>query len=389
MKINSKSMKQMNIRMIMKHLVEKGPTTRVDLSKFTKLTPSTITRMISDLSESGLVEESGQSKKSHIGRKAINLSITKKISSIVFNVDVERTTVAIGYLDKSIKEIESFQTGSIQNFISKVENKIEKIENNYPLDLNITSVIFAFPGIVDVDNTTIVYAPNLNWRGVKLCEMIKYPYRIIADNEANLSILAESVFSEDVRESNNAFFLYISQGIGGGAMINHQILRGKGFAGAEIGHTVVEARSEIKCHCGNYGCLERYASLILPVVEYEKNGRKLIGKTYTEKFSSLVTLYANGDILAKTSLEEFLHYISIGLINIVNTFNPEVIVIGGGFNEIWKYFGKELYKRVSERAMPGVLNGVIFRDTIFDKVEAPVAGGNVLAIENIINNLNI
>jgi len=389
MKINLKSMKMMNKQMILRYLIENGPTSRMELSRFTKLTPSTISRIVSDFSSEKLVEEVGYSEKSQIGRKPINVSVTKRFaSSVVINVGVEQTTVAIGFLDKSIIEVKRFSTGTLKSFISTVNASLGEIEKKYPLNSEITSIVFAFPGIVNTQKSIVIYVPNLNWRNLNLKDAINYPYRIIADNEANLSVLAESVSSEDAKKSENIFFLYVSQGIGGGAMINHQILRGSGFAGAEIGHTVVEARSDVKCHCGNYGCLERYASLVLPVMEYEKNGRKLDGKTYTEKFQILVDLYAKHDKMAIAALEEFIHYLSIGLINIVNTFNPEKIIIGGGFNKIWKYFGEELHQRVSERAMPGVLDNVTFRDTYFDEIEAPVVGANALAIEMMVNNLN-
>ncbi len=389
MKINLKSMKMMNKRMILRYLIENGAASRMEVSRFTKLTPSTISRIVSELSSENLVEEIGYSDKSQIGRKPVNVSVTKRfLSSIIFNVGVEQTTVAIGFFDKSIKEIKRFSTVNLESFISTVNDTLENIKERYPLNHELTSIVFAFPGIVNAQNATVIYAPNLNWRNLNLRDVIKYGYRIIADNEANLSVLAESISSEDAKKSENIFFLYVSQGIGGGAMINHQILRGSGFAGAEIGHTVVEAKSDIKCHCGNYGCLERYASLILPVIEYEKNGRRLDGKTYTEKFKTLAELYAKQDKVARASLEGFIQYLSIGLINIINTFNPEIIIIGGGFNKIWKYFGKELYRRISDRAMPGVIDNVIFRDTIFETIEAPVSGANVLAIEMLINNLD-
>lgn len=389
MKINLKSMKMMNKRMILRYLVENGPTSRMELSRFTKLTPSTIGRIISELSEKSLVEEIGYSEKSQIGRKAVNVAVTKKfVSSVVFNVGVEQTTIAIGFFDRSIKDIKRFSTGSLKSFITTVNLSLEEVEKRYPLNHELTSIVFAFPGIVNAKTATVIYAPNLNWRNLNLREVVKYRYRIIADNEANLSVLAESISSEDAQKSENTFFLYVSQGIGGGAMINHQILRGSGFAGAEVGHTVVEAQSNIKCHCGNYGCLERYASLVLPVIEYEKNGRRLDGKTYTEKFKMLAEFYAKGDKVAIDSLEGFIHYLSIGLINIINTFNPEVVIIGGGFNKIWKYFGEALYQKISDRAMPGVIDNMTFRDTRFDEIEAPVAGANALAIDVMINNLD-
>ncbi|BBJ28424.1 ROK family transcriptional regulator [Athalassotoga saccharophila] len=388
MKINLQSMKIMNKQMILRYLIENGPTSRAELAKYTKLTPSTVSRIVSDLFADGLIEEIGYSEKIGIGRKPIDISVTSKfVSSVIFNVGVEQTTVAIGFLNKEIKSIKKFHTGSLKSFISEVNDTIDYLEKKFPLN-EFTYIVFAFPGIVNTEMARIIYAPNLNWKNVDLKEMINHKYKIMADNEANLSVLAESLFADDARKSENLFFLYISQGIGGGAMINHKILRGSGFAGGEVGHITVEARSEIKCHCGNYGCLERYASLVLPVIEYEKYGKKLRGRTYTEKFSDLVELYIKSEKKAIDALEGFIYYLSIGILNIINTFDPELIIIGGGYNHIWKYFGDEILSRISKRAMPGVLENLKFRDTSFESIEPPVFGSNVLAIENIVNNLN-
>lgn len=390
MKINSQSMKLLNERLILRTLVEKGPLTRIELSRMTSLTPSTIGRIVYDLGEMGLVEEGEQVQTSPLGRKATSLFLTKKFcSSVVFNVGVEQTEVAVGYLDKSTKKLYEFPTGTLSKFIARVNDFVELIKQKQPIDPERTSIVFAFPGIVDPKKAEIIYAPNLNWRDVKLRELVNHEQPIFADNEANLSILAESAISEDVKKSGNAFFLYVSQGIGGGAMIDHKILRGQRFAGGEVGHTVVEASSGIKCHCGNYGCLERFASLLLPVAKYERNGRKLNGETLAEKFDSLLKMRKSGDQTANRAVKDFLYYLSIGIINIVNTFNPKVIIVGGDSDSIWKNFGEELYEWISERVMPKTLDGVIFRDTVFKGRSASIFGGNIMAIDHIIETLEI
>ncbi len=387
-KINSQSMKIMNEKLILAIIVENGPLTRVELSQMTKLTPSTISRIVGSLQARNFVEESGRVQTNQVGRRATKILATRKFClSVIFNVGVEKTEVAVGYLDNFTKKIGEFSTEEPKHFFKRIKKIISELEEEYNLIAGRTYLVFAFPGIVNVDESKIVYVPNLNWENIELKKMLHYPYEIIADNEANLSILAESAFSEDVQSSENAFFLYVSQGIGGGVMINHKVLRGKGFAAAEVGHTSVEARSKRRCHCGNYGCLEGYASIMAPVNEYEKSGKKLNGKTYVDKFDALIKLYKNGDNTAKASLNGFIHYLSVGILNIVNTFNPEIVVFGGGYNSIWELFGEKIYKKIHERAMPYTIDGVVFRDTVFKNIHAPIVGGNVLATKKTINAL--
>lgn len=387
-KINSQSMKIMNEKLILATIVENGPLTRVELSRMTKLTPSTVSRIVNSLQAREFVEESIRVQMNQVGRKATKILATRKFClSVIFNVGVEKTEVAIGYLDNSTEKVGEFSTKDPERFFKRVNEIVSKLKKERNLVVGRTYLVFAFPGIVNVDESKIVYVPNLNWKDVELKKMLSHSYEVLADNEANLSILAESAFSEDVQSSENAFFLYVSQGIGGGVMIDHKVLRGKGFAAAEVGHTVVEARSKSRCHCGNYGCWEGYASIMAPVNEYKKSGKKLEGKTYVDKFNTLIKLYKDGDYTAKTSLKGFIHYLSIGILNIVNTFNPEIVVFGGGCNSIWELFGKEIYRKIHQRAMPYTIDDVIFRDTVFKDIHAPIVGGNVLAMKQTINTL--
>ncbi len=381
-------MKKMNERLILSIIIENGPLSRIELSKLTKLTPSTVSRIVSSLQERGFIEESERVQTNQVGRKAIKILATKEFcSSVIFNVGVEKTEVAVGYLDNSTEKVEEFSTKKPELFFKRVKKAISNVEKKYKVLPERTFLVFAFPGIVNVYEAKIVYVPNLDWKDIELNRVLDEPYKILADNEANLSILAESAFSQDVQKAENAFFLYVSQGIGGGAMINHKVLRGKNFTAAEVGHTIVESKSRRKCQGRNQGCWEAYASIKVPVNAYEKKYGELKGKTYVEKFEALTELYKNGDENAKKALKEFIHYLSVGTLNIVNTFNPEVMIFGGGCNSLWKLFGKEIYGEIKERAMPHTLDNVVFRDTIFGSTHAPIIGANVLATKETINTL--
>jgi glucokinase len=387
-KINSQNMKVMNERLILSAIIENGPLSRVELSKMTKLTPSTISRIVSSLQNRGFVEESERVQMNQVGRKATKILATKEFClSIIFNVGVEKTEVAVGYLDNSIEKTEEFPTQEPTLFFKRVKETISKMKKHYNLLTDRTFLVFAFPGIVNVNKAKIIYIPNLNWENIDLKRALNEPYRILADNEANLSILAESVFSQDVKESDNAFFLYVSQGIGGGAMIDHKVLRGKNFSAAEVGHTVVESKSTKKCQEKNRGCWEAYASIKVPVNEYEKKYGVLEGKTYLDKFASLIELYKHGDRKAKGALKEFILYLSIGTLNIVNTFNPDIFIFGGSCSYLWELFGNDIYEELKKRAMPFSIDNVIFRDTIFKDVHPPIVGANVLATKETVNTL--
>ena len=212
-----------------------------------------------------------------------------------------------------------------------LENILEAI--NYVFNNKVTFIGVAVPGMTD--GKKILEAPNVKpFNGFNLSEVIKKKYKVpcMLENDTNAFTLAEYSFLKRKNPKvKNIVGITLGTGVGGGLIINGELYKGSNLSGAEIGHMTI-ASNKIRCKCGNYDCFEVYC-----------NGRAM-ERYYTNlthvKLSSydIVASY-DKDKNAKKAIEEYAHYLGVGLVNITNIFNPEYIIIGGGISQV-----KEIYK---------------------------------------------
>jgi len=200
---------------------------------------------------------------------------------------------------------------------------------------------------------------------------------VLVENDSNLSLLAEEFFSQDVKESDVAFFLYFGEGIGGAISVNGKIVRGENFAAGEIGHVVLDVESGKE--------VEEFLSISKLIEKIEKFV-ELQGETLDEKFRHIKRLWFSGEKNVKETMEEFLQYVAVVLKNIIYFLNPGVIVLGGVVNDLWDTFGSFI-KRELEKIIDREIADVLIRDTIFKEISPSLVGGNVLAIEEFLRQI--
>lgn len=242
-------------------------------------------------------------------------------------------------------------------FLSQVYKVIDTLNEN--ASEKVTGIGIGFPGIVKGDGF-VVFAPNLPIKDFDLSKHLseKYDAIVRVGNDVNLGTYGE--YCELGIKDKNVIGLFPGTGFGGGIIIDSKPYVGNGFAG-EIGHMIVE-KDGIKCSCGNKGCLESYASKkgMLSYLKSEiKKGRKCSLKGQVKKgvlkSSKLLKAYNEGDELIVEAVSRFQEYFGIGLANVLNIFNPDAVIIGGGIIDA---FGPELLKKTKEVAKDYCLPGV-------------------------------
>jgi glucokinase len=212
------------------------------------------------------------------------------------------------------------------------------------------------PGTPNCEEGILVYSNNLNFRNVPLrAEMQKYVnLPVFLDNDANCAALAESVAGA-AKGVKHSVTITLGTGIGGGVIIDGKIYSGFNYAGAEIGHTVIVCDGE-QCTCGRKGCWEAYASATALIRQTskaaEENPQSLINKLIEGDFSRIDAKTAfdaakQGDETGERVVRQYIKYIAEGLINAINTFMPEIVVIGGGVCKEGEYLLKPLRELVS------------------------------------------
>jgi glucokinase len=234
----------------------------------------------------------------------------------------------------------------------------------------ISAIGIGAPGISNPEAGILFTSPNLpGWRNVLLRDIIqnKLGKKAFLINDANAAALGEFYFGA-ARGVRNFIYITLSTGIGGGIVINGKIYGGAIGTAGEVGHMTIDDKGPI-CNCGNKGCWEMLASgtaLAREARHQIEEGNRTSILEYTDgdvkKVTSQVVHSAaeQGDSLAKKLIARTGYYIGVGLANLINIFNPELIVIGGGLSNIGDMLLKPAFKVAEERAYKEAFHAVRF-----------------------------
>jgi predicted NBD/HSP70 family sugar kinase len=184
-------------------------------------------------------------------------------------------------------------------------------------------------GVVDVSEGLVHWSPSLSRRNVALREMFEavLPFPVFLDNDANLVAKAEQLFGE-ARGARDFLVVTIEHGVGMGIVIDGQLYRGTRGCGAEFGHIKVHLDGAL-CRCGQRGCLEAYVADYALLREASVTHPGLTGDTPEEKLDALFAAARGGEKTAKTILDRASRMFAMGLANLVNIFDPGLIILSG------------------------------------------------------------
>ncbi|HOT97225.1 MAG TPA: ROK family protein [bacterium] len=227
--------------------------------------------------------------------------------------------------------------------------------------LEIAGIGVGSPGAIDYNTGRVLgNTPNLpKWPNADIRGNLqgRFGIPVWADNDANVAILAEARYGA-AKEYINVIGLTLGTGIGGGIVIDDQLFRGARFSGAELGHMSINFEGPL-CGCGNPGCLEVYASAPAMVRNYA--GKLKSRNLPVPEGLSTEVIFANaktGEEAANETIDETCFYLGCGIGNIVNIFNPDVVVIGGGVADAGDEFIARIWKSVQGHALAASLEGV-------------------------------
>lgn len=289
-------------------------------------------------------------------------------------VDIGGTNIKLGVIDsagniikKSKFSIEDDTTFSV--VIAKIIDNIKEIISDIPSKL-VGGIGLGIPGLIDTKNGLVVCSGNLNWTNEDVLTPLKnaFSYPIKIANDANVAALGEAKFGVGKAYSTSVF-ITLGTGVGSGIIIDGKIYDGNLGAGAELGHMVIEANGR-PCTCGGWGCFEAYASATslkeqtrLAMLENDDSLMWEIGGV--ENISGKTAfLYSDKDESAKKVVDEYIDYLSVGIVNVANIFRPQAIILGGGVS----YEGDKLLKPLN-----GKLSKRIFAGDLGPKVEILLA----------------
>lgn len=281
----------------------------------------------------------------------------------IIAVDIGGTSVKVGLINENKNMIakDSISTKLSEeplHLIASINEKIiEILNNNGVLPEEVKGIGICCPGPVNPAQGIIYKLPNIpKWENFNLKKAFQelYPQKTICvNNDANAATLGEW-WVDSSSGLKNMIFISIGTGFGGGAIINGQLYSGADGLACEFGHMTIDPEGNL-CGCGNRGCLEDYVSG-RALVRLAENWLKtdststLIQQSHSLTPESIYQAASQGDSLAIKLFQHFGRYLGIGLTNLINIFNPECIVFGGGvslaFDLYMPYVREEMNKRL-------------------------------------------
>lgn len=221
---------------------------------------------------------------------------------------------------------------------------------------NLMGIGIGVPG--PVDDVHVKRAVNLGWSNFPLKNIIEQALHVpvVLLNDANAAALGEFWKGTDV-PLNDIVFITIGTGVGGGIIVNGQIINGHHSSGGEIGHIPVVSTEKRVCGCGNVNCLECYGSANGMV----KTFNQLANRTIVSNAKEIFELLETGDQFAQETLKITINYLAKAISGIVNTLDPEEIVIGGGVSEADQLFIVPLREALEKSVFPQIRESIQIR----------------------------
>ncbi len=263
-------------------------------------------------------------------------------------IDLGGTNIVAGVVDENYKIV---ATGKRKTNCPRPAEEIvkdmvaasnEAIKNAGLKISDIASFGIGSPGAVNPTNGMVTYSPNLGFKNFEITKLLKEYMGVdfYIENDANAAAYGEYIAGAG-KDCKNLIAITLGTGVGSGIIINEKIFSGSNYAGGELGHMVIELDGEI-CSCGRNGCWEAYASATALIRQTKqamiKYPNSVMWKLCDDDIKNVGGRTAfdamrAGDAAGKNVVDKYIYYIAIGIANCINTFQPEVICIGGGVSK--------------------------------------------------------
>ncbi len=253
-------------------------------------------------------------------------------------IDIGGTRIKAGLVEgREIKKKVEVETEADRGKDRVVQNIVKAIESVFVEGVN--GIGIGFAGVVE--NGKIMKSPHLPLEGFDIEKYMRKRFgkKVFVDHDVNCAILAESRYGTG-KGYKDMVMITIGTGIGGGAMVEGKLYKSKSGAG-EIGHTTINFDGIKSTCCNNYGCFEEYVSA--------RGLQRIFGKM--AKPEDIADMARKGDKKARQAYQEMGRILGIGIVNIANNFDPDIVIVGGGLSKSWELFEKEMRAAVKEREL--------------------------------------
>lgn len=326
---------------IFEHVRANGLAARTDISRALQISAGTVTQLTSDLIAQGYLRESDEQPRDRRdagrGRPAVNLSVVPESSRVIgIKLSDERHTAVLADFAGNILAEAMLPTPPTRRSLEQISDEVATLINRVleagDTDLEAVSAVgIGLSGLVEPGTGVVPWSPLMSGANLPLRETLtkKLGCTTLIENDANTLTLSELWFGAG-RAMSDFAVVTIEHGVGMGLVVGNRLYRGTRGMGMELGHTKVQLDGAL-CRCGQRGCLEAYLADYALAREaataLERNPRNI-----ASPHSMLETLFAEakgGNSAARTIFKRAGRYLSLGLANVIQLFDPELIILSG------------------------------------------------------------
>ncbi len=300
--------------------------------------------------------------------EALVTTIGPKEDPVRVGIDIGGTNVKIGLVDEAQNLIAqtSIHTGAQRGWKEVVRDIGQAtyallVEEGIPIE-RCAGVGVGMPGTTDRKRGVVIYSNNISWENVPLVEELeKYlPVPVYVANDADCAVLGETVAGA-AKGCTDVVMLTLGTGVGGGVVIDGKIFEGKMVGGCELGHMAIVEDGEL-CTCGRRGCLEAYASATALLRDGKRAmeadpdtalWKKCGGNAADLAVEMIFEAAKEGDASALSLVDNYRRKLGMGIINLVNIFRPQKVLVGGGISAQEDYLLAPINQRLQQECFGG------------------------------------
>jgi len=381
-----------NLKRVIRFIHRRGTTSRSAIAEALNLSLSTVTNLVSELREKGLLQEEGLGE-SIGGRRPVLLRFEKEWGWVVaVKVGVHRLHLGLANLNGELKKKKIFPLFSHnpRDVVNQIVEGVSDLLREHTLN-RIIGMGVCCPGVIDPQEGEIIRAVNLHWKDVPLRKMLAshFPWPVFVENSLDTGALGEKWFGVG-KDARDLVYINVGNGVGAGIISNGELVEGYRHGAGEFGHTSINFFGP-PCSCGNRGCVELYASaqaVVKKAREYiERGGKTCIPDIMQGDLSALSCETIDqaarlGDAFALDLWKETGAILGRAISNLVNLLDPEVVVIGGGLSLAHPIFIDTIASVVWETTASLHRRKVEIRRAFFGR-DSGLVGAAALTVERI------
>ncbi len=333
-----------------------GGISRAELARRMELNRSTIKTLTAELSAAGLVREVPQTDNRHQGRPSLIVRPeTRRFHVLAFDVAVDRLVAArigLGGVILDRKVAARRRSGvDLHYVVATLAELGRQLIEAAPSTSTCVGLGASYCGMIRPDDGVVRFGPDLGWVdqafGAELARRLGLGQRVLVGNEAHLGALAEHLRGAGMGVQN-LVYLHGDVGVGGGIIVGGTVLDGDAGYGCELGHMVVNPHGGRPCGCGSSGCLEAEAGE-RALLDAAGRPAEVFGR---DAVRAVADDAAAGEAAARDALDYVGDWLGIGVANLINLFNPAVVVFGGMLRDVYAGVLPRVRSRVTRNVLP-------------------------------------